>query len=407
MPVYQYKVVSIEGETLEGEIDASSKNEAIDHLQHAGHIPLSAIEKKSRANTFVVRLRSPFNKNRISTKDVTLFTRELSTLLQAGLPVDHALETLEKLSAKPAVKKMITKINERIKSGDNVSGAMETQEQIFNAFYLNTIRAGEAGGALHLVLERLAEYLEKSAELRNNVLSALLYPAILLFVATLSIFILLSFVVPQFVPLFEDSGQALPLLTQVVFTGAELIKNAWWVLLALFAFIIWFADKQLQNPRVRLLWDNWKLQIPVYGALIIKLDVARFSRTLGTLLGNGVPLLTAIDIVQEVIDNRVLADTIRAAATGLEQGHSLAKPLAQAERFPPLAVQLIQVGEETGQLETMLLKTATIFEDEAKTTIKRLLTLLEPVLILGLGAIIAIIIISILVAILGLNELVI
>jgi general secretion pathway protein F len=407
MPIYLYKALTTSGETLIGEIDAPSKSVAIDRLQHAGHIPLSAVEKKGNRKTSFLALKKIFDRDKVSAKDITLFTRELSTLLQAGLALDHALTTLEDISPHPALKKMLANINQRVKGGEPLSTAMEAQGQTFNKLYLNTIRAGEAGGSMHVVLERLADYLERSAALRNDVLSALLYPAILFLVAMLSIFILLSFVVPQFVPLFEDVGQALPLLTQVVFTSAELIQSYWWVILAAVIFFVWIVDKKLQNPVTRMRWDDWCLGVPLYGELITKLDVARFARTLGTLLINGVPLLIAIGIVKEVVSNRVLARTINEAAKGLEQGRGLAKHLAQSDRFPQLAVQLIHVGEETGQLESMLLKTADIYEDESKTTIKRLLTLLEPVLILSLGAIIAIIIISILMAILGLNELVI
>jgi general secretion pathway protein F len=407
MPIYLYKALTASGETLIGEIDAPSKSIAIDRLQHAGHIPLSAVEKKGKGKSSFLDLKKIIDRDKVSAKDITLVTRELSTLLQAGLALDHALTTLEEISPHPALKKMLANINQQVKGGEPLSTAMEAQGQTFSKLYLNTIRAGEAGGSMHVVLERLADYLERTDELRNEVLSALLYPAILFMVAILSIFILLSFVVPQFVPLFEDVGQALPLLTQVVFTSAEFIQSYWWVILAAVIFFIWIADKKLQNPVTRMRWDDWCLDVPLYGELITKLDVARFSRTLGTLLINGVPLLISIGIVKDVVSNRVLARTINEAAKGLEQGRGLAKHLAQSDRFPQLAIQLIHVGEETGQLESMLLKTADIYDDESKTTIKRLLTLLEPVLILSLGAIIAIIIISILMAILGLNELVI
>ena len=407
MPIFLYKALTASGEKLIGEIDAPSKSVAIDRLQHAGHIPLSAVEKKGNRKTSFLDFKKIIDRDKVSAKDITLFTRELSTLLQAGLALDHALTTLEDISSHPALKKMLGNINQQVKGGEPLSTAMEAQGQTFGKLYLNTIRAGEAGGSMHVVLERLADYLERSDDLRNEVLSALLYPAILFMVALLSIFILLSFVVPQFVPLFEDVGQALPLLTQLVFTSAELIQSYWWVILAAVIFFIWIVDKKLQNPVTRMRWDGWCLDVPLYGELITRLDVARFSRTLGTLLMNGVPLLIAIGIVKEVVSNRVLARTINEAAKGLEEGRGLAKHLAQSDRFPQLAIQLIHVGEETGQLESMLLKTADIYDDESKTTIKRLLILLEPALILGLGAIIAIIIISILMAILGLNELVI
>jgi general secretion pathway protein F len=407
MPVFQYKVVGVDGEIHEGSMDADSRREAIEHLQSGGNTPLLIEESNKPHKTKNNFLKIFFNKNNITNNDITLFTSELATILQAGLELDHALETLERLAAKPALKKMITNINQRIKSGSTFSAALEAQGTTFNSLYLNTVRGGEAGGAINVVLDRLADYLERSAELRSTVLSALYYPAILCFVALLSIFVLLSFVVPQFVPLFEDVGQALPLLTQIIFIIAEFIQSYWWVVFALFAASIWFIDRQLAIPEVRYRWDGWCLKLPLIGSLITKLDVARFSRTLGTLLSNGVPLLTAISIVKEVVVNKVLSKVIGEAAIDLERGNRLAKPLEESNLFPLLAIQLIQVGEETGQLEPMLFKVADIFEKESRATIKRILTLLEPVLILGLGAVIAVIIISILIAILGLNDLVI
>ncbi len=407
MPVFHYKAVGIDGEIHEGSMDADSKNDAVEHLQSSGNTPLQIVESDKVQKSTNLISRISFNRNSISKNDITLFTRELATILQAGLELDHALETLERLTIKPALKKMITNVNQRIKSGSTFSAALEAQNTVFDSLYLNTIRAGEAGGAVELVLERLADYLERSTELRSTVLSALYYPAILCFVALLSIFVLLSFVVPQFVPLFEDVGQALPLLTQVIFSIAEIIQNYWWVMFALFAFVVWFGDRQLAIPEIRYRWDEWLLKLPLIGSLITKLDVARFSRTLGTLLTNGVPLLTAISIVKEVISNKVLSKIVGEAASDLERGNRLASPLAKSNKFPLLAIQLIQVGEETGQLEAMLNKVADIHEKESRTTIKRILTLLEPILILGLGAVIAIIIISILIAILGLNDLVI
>lgn len=407
MPTYYYKAVTANGEMLEGEMEAPSRAIAIERLQNAGHLPVSADEMAGNAVPRRQQLFSPgTRKNQIRMRDVTILTRELATLLRAGLPIDHALKTLQDLSSNPAVKALVMDIHSRVQGGATLSSAMEAQGQAFNRLYLNTIRAGEAGGALDIVLLRLADYLDRSAELRSSVLSALLYPAILLVVAVLSILVLMTFVVPQFVPLFENAGQALPLLTQIVFGSAEFARQYWWILLALLATAAWIIHKQMQDPAVRTRWDARCLQLPLYGELITKLEVARFARTLGTLLLNGVPLLTAVGIVREVISNRVLASVIDEVASSLEQGGRLARPLLQSGRFPPLAIQLLQVGEETGQIEDMLLRIADIYDDESRITIKRFLTLVEPALILGLGMVIALIIISILMAMLGLNELV-
>lgn len=409
MPIYHYKAVAASGEITEGDIEAPSQKIAIDRLQSAGYLPISAAEKsdKTEPSRPVFYLRSIFQQNKIRPKDVAILTRELAILLHAGLPLDHALTTLEKLSSRMPVKNLVKNIRSCVQDGETLSDAMEAQGQTFSQLYLNTIRAGEVSGTLNVVLSRLADYLDRSAELKSSVISAMIYPAILFVVATLSIFVLLGFIVPQFAPLFKDAGQALPLLTQFVFGSAEFIRQYWWVLLAIFALVAWIVDRQLQHPDVRMRWDAWCLRAPLYGELITKLEVARFTRILGTLLLNGVPLLKAISIVREVLSNRVLVNLIDEVAESLERGGKLARPLLQSDYFPPLAVQLIQVGEETGQIENMLLKIADIYDDEIRITIKRLLTLIEPVLILGLGVVIALIIISILMAMLGLNELVI
>ena len=408
MPTYYYKAVAASGEMLEGEMEAPTQASAIDRLQNAGHLPISAEERTgkpgaSRRHFFRLSLQG----NKIRSKEITILTREFATLLHAGLPLDHALKTLQDISSHAPVKALVMDIHTRVQGGATLSSALEAQGPVFSRLYLNTIRAGEAGGALDVVLSRLADYLDRSFELRSSVFSALLYPAILLIVAILSILVLMTFVVPQFIPLFENAGQALPLLTQLVFASAEFARQYWWILLVLLVLATWVINKQLQNPDTRMRWDARCLQIPLYGELITRLEVARFARTLGTLLLNGVPLLNAVGIVREVVSNRVLASVIDEVAMSLEQGGRLTRPLLQSGCFPPLAIQLIQVGEETGQIVSMLLKIADIYDDESRITIQRLLTLVEPVLILGLGMVIALIIISILLAMLGLNELVI
>jgi general secretion pathway protein F len=407
MPTFHYKAVGNNGEPIEGHMEAPSQEIVIDRLQSAGHLPIRANEISSAENKKNYNSeRFKFNKNKIRTNDVVIFTREMATLLNAGLPLDQALKLLNDLAESTALKTLITDINNRIQSGSTLSAAMEAQGSTFSRLYLNTIRAGEASGALSIVLSRLADYLERSTELRNSVISALLYPAILFVVSLLSIFVLMIFVIPQFEPLFEDMGKALPFLTQVVFGCADIVRQYWWLFIGTSIFILWFGDRQLQNPEIRFRWDAWCLRLPLIGDLIAKLEVARFARTLGTLLSNGVSILTAISIVQEVFSNQVLAKVIQDATSSLEQGHGLSKPLQQSRQFPALAVQLIHVGEETGQLENMLIKIADIYDNESKTTIKRLLTMVEPIMILGMGAVISIIIVSILTAMLGLNDLI-
>lgn len=407
MPTYFYKAVANNGKTLEGEMEAPSQSVAIERLQESGHLPISAEEISASQKSSNYSFNFPkWGKRQINTGHISILTRELATLLHAGLPLDQALQTLENISTNPSVKALVNNIYSRVQGGASLSSAMEAQDPCFNRLYLNMIRAGEAGGALDVVLQKLSDYLERSAEMKSTIISALIYPIILFVIAIISVIALMVFVVPQFIPLFEDVGQALPFSTQMVFGAAELFQQYWWTFPVVTVGFLWIFQNQLQDPVKHYKWDNFLLSLPLYGDLIAKIEVSRFSRTLGTLLSNGVPLLTGVSIVREVINNRAISKVMETVTHNLEQGGRLADALNKAQRFPQLAVQLIQVGEETGQLETMLLKIADIYDQETNAAIKRLLTLIEPVLILGLGGMIAVIIISILTAILGLNELI-
>ena len=406
MPIFHYKAVASDGQSLQGEIEALSKADAISRLQQAGHLPISAEEVASKRQFSFSTIRKQFQRNKVSQADVVILTRELATLTQAGLPLDHALKTLAGLDMSAPVQELLQSILSKIEGGASLSDAMTEHADVFSRLYLNMIRAGEASGAMDVVIERLANYLERMSDLRSSVITALIYPIILLAVSLLSLLILMTFVVPQFIPLFEDVGQALPLLTQIVFSVSELFRQYWWLGLGLFTLTVWFADKQLKDADKRLGFDALCLRLPIIGELLKQMEMARFARTLGTTMANGVPLLTGIRLVREVIGNRVIANVMDGVTASLEQGQTMTLPLKKSKVCPALATQLIEVGEESGQLESMLIKIADIYDREVQTSIKRMLTFFEPILILGLGGLIAVIITSILLAILGLNDLV-
>ena len=267
------------------------------------------------------------------------------------------------------------------------------------------IKAGEAGGVLQDVLQRMVDYLERSNELKESVRSALIYPSKLLTDAGLSVIGLLVFVVPQFRQMFEDMGQALPLPTQIVVGVGDMVRNYWWMILASLFLFIAFTQYHFAQPGVKQRWDKRLLGWPMLGDLIAKVETARFSRTLGILLHNGLPLLTALNLVKDVIGNNTIAESVEKAAESLKRGKGLADPLIEEAVLPPLALQMIKVGEESGDLEPMLNKVADVFDGEVRASIKRALTLLEPLLIVGLGIIVAGIIVSILMAVLSANEL--
>ncbi|MFZ1829969.1 MAG: type II secretion system F family protein [Candidatus Competibacteraceae bacterium] len=404
MPRYRYEAVDNAGEMLRDEIEAPTLEAAVERLRDQGLLPLSVNAAKS--SLLHSGLSQPWFSQRraLSHKSVTLLTQQLANLLHAGMPLDRALTILISVSENEQSQTLLERIQEKVRGGSSLADALEAQNA-FSRFYLNMIRAGEAGGALEVVLKRLTEFLERSQALRETVTSALIYPVILLSVSALSVIILLTFVVPQFQQLFADAGKALPLATQIVIAVGDGFRHYWWVGALLLVLLVAALRQQLRQPVSRARWDRWFLNLPLFGDFIAKVETARLSRTLGTLLGNGVSLLNALTIVRETMTNQVLATALGEVAEHVKTGRGLAEPLLEAGDFPKLAVQMIRVGEETGQLQEMLLQVADTYDGEVQTAVKRLLTLLEPALILGLGVIIAGIIMSILVAILSLNEL--
>ena len=404
MALYRYKAANPEGEVLEGELEARDQAAAIERLQALGYIPIRAEETLAGGagrSRWITLRRS----KRLSQAQLVVLTQELATLLRARLPLDRALEVLIDLSGQGTTGQLLTRIREGVHGGATLSAAMEAQGGVFSRLYLNMLRAGEAGGAVELVLTRLSEYLERTRELQESVTSALIYPAILLGVAGLSVLVLLVYVVPQFEQLFSDAGAALPFATQVVISMGNFLRDYWWLLILAAVVTGLYFRKQLSQPATRYRWDQRFLKLPLAGDLITKIEVARFSRMLGTLLTNGVPLLSGLSIVKETLGNQVLAEGVGTVAERLKHGHGLAEPLSEIACFPRLAVHMVRVGEETGQLEEMLMQVAEVYDREVRGTVKRMLALLEPVLILGLGLVIAAIIMSILIAILSVNEL--
>ena len=404
MPRYRYEAVDNTGEVLHDEIEAPTPEAAVERLRDQGLLPLSVNEAQS--GFLRGGLGQPlFSKRRaLPRKSITLLTQQLANLLHAGMPLDRALTILISVSENEQTQNLLERVQEKVRGGASLADALEAQSA-FSRFYLNMIRAGEAGGALEVVLKRLTEFLERSQALRETVTSALIYPIILLSVSALSVIILLTFVVPQFQQLFADAGKALPLATQIVIAVGDGFRHYWWVGAMLLVLLVVALRQQLSQPASRARWDRWFLRLPLFGDFIAKVETARLSRTLGTLLGNGVSLLNALTIVRETLTNQVLATALGEVAEHVKTGRGLAEPLLEAGNFPKLAVQMIRVGEETGQLQEMLLQVADTYDGEVQTAVKRMLTLLEPALILGLGVIIAGIIMSILVAILSLNEL--
>ncbi len=403
MPLYSYKAVKYDGEVQQGEQEAADEAALVGLLQTQGLIPLKI--KPARGNLWQW-LVGDQKRALLTDQEIGLLTRELATLLEAGLPLDRALQTLIDLSEEEQKGRLLVSIQEEVRAGVALSVALEKQRGLFSRLYVNMVRAGEASGALQQVMVKLADYLDRIGELRESIKSALVYPLILVGVAGLSVILLLVFVVPQFAQLFADMGEQLPLATRIVIAAGDLFRDYWWAMLSSLAIFAVIIDRWLKQPDNRRRWDERVLRLPVLGDLLLKLETARFCRTMAILLENGLTLLSALNLSKEVVVNRKLAAGLGDAADDLKHGKGLAGPLTQRRLLPKMAVQMIQVGEESGQMGPMLGRVADIYDRETSASVKRMLTLLEPILIIGLGVVVAGIIMSILVAILSANELV-
>ena len=411
MPLYSYRAVTPAGDVSSGELEAANESEIVDRLRDQGLMPMQ-IAQALGAAAAGERPSKParpglFAPRRVTQDNVLGITRELATLLRAGLPLDRALELLITLAPSLPVAVMLQGIRDEVRGGKALSQALDARREVFSRFYVNIVRAGEAGGALGTVLQRLAETMDRNKELRESVRSALIYPTILVFVAVASVMVLLIFVVPQFQSTFAQAGKALPIPTQIVIVVGTFLRNWWWAAIpAAVLAAMWFRRRG-RYPAVRRVRDARLLRMPLLGDLIAKVEIARFARTLSTLLANGVTLLAGLAIVKDTMGNVVLSRALDGVIAKLREGKGFGRPMAETGLYPRLATQMILVGEESGRLEEMLARVADVYDREVATAIKRFLAVLEPVLILGLAVMVGGIVFSILLGVMGMSELVI
>jgi general secretion pathway protein F len=399
MAVFYYRAVGRDGKTVDGTLEASGQELASRQLRARGLTLLSLNADQAGSAIGRSRGRPP------SRQDVLSMTSELAVLLRAGLPLDRSLKVLIDMASVPSMGALLSDVLKSVKDGKALSVALEPYAKLFGRFYLSMVRSGEASGEMSSVLDRLVAHLEEAKANRDSVVSALIYPAILLVVAVLSIVVMLAFVVPQFETLFDDMGDSLPVLTRVVINAADFVKGWFWLLAIMIAGGIFVARNWLRSEAGRERWHSQLLGLPLLGGIVFEFEMARFARTLGTLLGNGVPLLKAIDIAIETVGNVVLRRSLGVLPPAVKAGQRMSVALADSKMFTPMVIQMTRVGEESGALDTMMLELAKVFDDHVNAGVKRSLTLLEPLLILTMGALIAVIIIAILMGILSVNDL--
>jgi general secretion pathway protein F len=400
MPVFVYRAADRRGQTVDGVMEAPDARAVVERLQKDAYYPIKVALHGERASWL-----SLGGSTRIRQRELLALTQQLATLFEAGLPLDRTLSIMEELSPDPRVRTIVTDLLHSVRGGSSCSEALAKHHpRPFSRLYINMVRAGEKGGVLEVSLRRLAEFLEARAAFNEAVVSALAYPLLILAVGAGAIVFLMTFVVPRFATIFQDLGQAIPLPTQILLSVSAAAQSYWWVgalvaLAAVLAWRVWTA-----SPEGRLAWDQTILKTPLFGHLTMKVETARFTRTLGTLLRSGVPVLGAMAVVGDMMSNQAVGGAVTRLADSVKRGGTIATGMQQHGSFPALAVHMVRVGEETGRLEEMLLKAADTFETDVRTDLKRVFGLLGPVIILAMGVLVAFIVVAMMLAIFSINE---
>ena len=400
MPEFSYKAIKGTGELVQGTLVAETEPALLAQLRRMGCLPIhvSAKDGSTGASWALLKRRGTSSSDRLG------FARQLATLVRAGVPLDRSLSLSRDLAEKPALQAVIGATLKELRSGQSLANSLAANPRFFPALYVAMVRAGEASGTLPAVLDRLVEFEEFSAELRGYLISALIYPTVLLGVGSVAIAFLLGFVVPRFAQIFEEAGKELPLPTQILMDVSQAFRDYGWIAAVVIIITVVLFARWVRTESGRLRWDQWRLKAPLLGDVSLKLEIARFAKTMGTLLNQAVPIISALRLTREVLSNRRVAAAVEPLIQGVKRGQGLAGPLAETRMFPALAVQLMTLGEQTGKLDSMLLELATIYDREVRVATKRLVALVEPAVILAMGLVVGTIVVSTLLAIVSINE---
>lgn len=405
MPVFEYKGLTAEGKDASGFIDAENLQSAKIKLRRSGVFPVEVSEETGKK---VEGEPSPVRSilRRVKKQEISVFTRQLATLLAAGLPLMEALSAAIDHIDDPLLKRTITGIREDVRQGKSLAEAMKNHPRIFSTLYTNMIQAGETSGALDVVLTRLADFQESQIKLRNKIWATMTYPVMMLFIGIGVLTFLFSFVIPQVTKVFEDIGQALPLPTLILISISDFFRFYWWTVIGAI-FVVFFAvTKYIKTPQGKVTYDRVVLRVPMFGKIIKLIAISRFTRTLSTLLASGVPLITSMDIVKAVVNNSVISKALEDAKERVREGEALSEPLRRSGIFPSMVIQMITVGERSGELEGMLSKVSEAYDNEVDTTVAGMTALLEPVMILIMGIIVLFVVLSILLPIFEMSQIV-
>lgn len=396
MPIFEYVAVNSEGKERKGTLDAENERSARQKLRSQALFPTSLREGKASAADKSRDIKKYFVSSRVSTKDLAVATRQLATLVGAGLPLVSALQGLAEQTEAVTLKAAVIEVREKVEEGSSLAKALGQFPKIFPSLYINMIASGEASGTLDAVLENLADYLEAQLALRREISSALMYPILMLFICTAVVTALFMFVVPRIVEIFKKQGAELPVPTKIMIAISDFMVSYWYLVFAAIIGLIMLARWYYKQPQGRAVVDRLLLRVPIAGPLYLKISTARFARTLGTLLSSGVGLLTGIDITKNIVANVHLVAALESARDGVREGKSLARELGKSGYFPSMLSQMIAVGEQSGELENMLNKAGKAYENEVNATLSGLTSLLEPLMMIGVGGVVLCIVISVL-----------
>jgi general secretion pathway protein F len=400
MTTFFFRAVASDGKVRSGSLAAENEKLIARELRKQGLTPIY-VGVAPKSSTFEFKLPS-FGRGR--RRDVLLFTQELSTLLNAGVPLDRALTISGELTEHAEFRFIVLDVLRVLKGGRSLADSLATHPEYFSDLYINMVRAGEASGALAAIFERLSEFERSRDDLRNYIISSMIYPALLALVGLSSIILLLTFVVPRFASIFTDSTMKIPLPTQIMLEASRIVKTYWWLAAGTIAGLLVAWRTYTHTPAGRIWWDGARLRLPLLGDALLKAETSRFARAMATLVANSVPLVQSLGIAAATLNNRTITTALAGVALGVKRGEGIAVPMRKAGCFPPLAAHLLTVGEETGRLDQMFARMADIYENDTRASIKRFTSLFEPLIILLMGVVVGALILSMLLAITSIND---
>lgn len=402
MPIYEYKAISAAGKPAKGSVNAPNPTEAKARLKKDG-LYITEIRESSATEAASVPGNVKFTKG-VSVVDLSVMTRQLSTLVAANIPLVEALTALTDQVENPKLQKILSDIREKVNEGSTLANAMRPHSKIFSDLFVNMIHAGEASGSLDTVLNRLADYIENQSKLRGKVVSAMAYPLIMVFVGLSALVIIFTFIIPKIVTMYKNLKQALPLPTQIMIFLSKLFTSYWYIALGTALAVFFTARWYLNTPAGRYRFHRFLLNVPVFGGMFRMIAVTRFASTLSTLLSSGVPILSALDIVKNVIGNLVITDVVKAVRVNVSEGASISEPLKRSKEFPPMVVHMIAVGEKTGEVESMLEKVAQTYNNQLEAKISTITSLIEPLMIIGMAVVIGFVVFSVMLPIMNMGD---